>query len=81
MNHIGILSNPTQQGITQPVEHLANRFAARGASVLLSDDLKSLCDCLLNSFAVRPNWCNVPMCWWPWAVMAPFCGSGIGARS
>lgn len=43
MNYIGILSNPTQAGIGQSVGQLAERFAARGASVLLSDDLKPLC--------------------------------------
>jgi NAD+ kinase len=43
MNHIGILSNPTQEGIAQPIEHLAGQFLQRGVSVLLSDDLKSIC--------------------------------------
>ncbi|MBT5829396.1 MAG: hypothetical protein HOH77_04290, partial [Candidatus Latescibacteria bacterium] len=43
MNHIGILSNPTQDGIGQSVEHLAGQFADRGVSVLLADDLQSIC--------------------------------------
>lgn len=41
---IGILPNPTQDGIAESVMHLASRFAERGASVLLCDDLKSICD-------------------------------------
>jgi len=49
MKHIGILSNPTQAGIAEPVAHLAEQFAKRGASVLMADDLRSLFD---NNFSV-----------------------------
>lgn len=42
MKHIGILSNPTQAGIAEPVVHLTEQFAKRGASVSVADDLKPL---------------------------------------
>jgi NAD+ kinase len=44
MNHIGILSNPNQEGIAQSVLHLAERLIERGASVLIADDLKAICN-------------------------------------
>jgi len=43
MNHIGILSNPNQEGIAQSVLHLAKRLIERGASVLISNDLQAIC--------------------------------------
>ncbi|MDA0710455.1 MAG: NAD(+)/NADH kinase [bacterium] len=53
MIHIGILSNPTQAGIAQPVEHLANRFLDRGASVSLCDDLAAAVKLPLAQFCTH----------------------------
>ncbi|MFT5366903.1 MAG: NAD+ kinase [Candidatus Latescibacterota bacterium] len=53
MNHIGILSNPTQESIAQPVVQLAKRLSERGASVLLADDLESICKFPSGQFCTK----------------------------
>lgn len=53
MIRVGILSNPTQDGIAQYVIFLAEQFAQRGASVLLSDDLLPVCQTQAGTFLDR----------------------------
>ena len=50
MTCIGILSNPQQAGIGATVDHLVGRLFQRGIAVLLSEDLKPICQVSAGRF-------------------------------